>query len=374
MALRFRRGHILALLQGFQQAKYTPLDRYIRNYLGQNKAIGAHDRREITHIVYEITRHKLYLETIVGSQSWEQMLNRYIEPDFNTKRLESSFPPYIKHSFSQDLYETLVGTYGDQTEVLLAALNTRAPLTLRVNTLKTTLDDLMLKLRKYGELGVKKCLRSPYGLQLNSRSINLLGTEEFKEGLFEVQDEGSQLCALQVQAQPGQSVLDYCAGSGGKSLAMACKVNNLCHFTLYDVRPAPLQEARKRLQRAGVRSAQIYTEEAGLKTLFDYVVVDVPCTSTGTIRRNPDLKWTFHSTNLREITQKQLKIAAQAGKYLKPGGELVYMTCSLLKQENDEQIGRLKALLGLSEVATTLKTDPLTSDMDGFFAIRLKRM
>ena len=370
MALRFRRGHILALLQGFQQTHFTPLDRYIRGYLGRNKAIGAHDRREITQIVYEITRHQLYLETIVGSQAWEHMLDQYIEPEFNTKRLQSSFPPYIKHSFPLDLYETLRETHGDQTEALLAALNTRAPLTIRVNTLKTTLDDLIRKLGKYGELGVKKCVRSPYGLQLASRSINLLGTEEYKEGLFEVQDEGSQLCALQVQAQSHHSVLDYCAGSGGKSLAMACHL--LCSLALYDIRPLPLTEARKRLQRAGVRKAQVYTEVADIKERFDCVVVDVPCSGTGTIRRNPDLKWTFRKANLGEIAEKQLEIVSKAVKYVNPGGELVYMTCSLLRQENGGQIGELKARFGLSEVAPALKTDPVTSDMDGFFAIRMK--
>lgn len=374
MALRFRRSHILALLEGFQQANSTPLDSYIRRYLAQNKAIGAHDRREITDTVYELTRHHLYLETTAGSTSWEDMLNKYIEPQFNAQRLESTLPAYIKHSFPLELYRALLESYGNQTESLLAALNTRAPLTIRVNTLKTTLDDLMGKLKKYGEIGVKKCIKSPCGLQFSSRAVNLIATEEYKQGLFELQDEGSQLCALQVEAQPGQSVLDFCAGAGGKSLAIASKLKHTGQLYLYDIRSSPLQEATKRLKRAGVKNAKIVTDLAFLKGQFDYVVTDVPCSSTGTLRRNPDLKRTFRSANLQIITSKQFEIVAQALKYLKQGGELVYMTCSLLKQENCEQVRQIKAHFGLLEASPVLQTDPLTSDMDGFFSVRLKRI
>jgi 16S rRNA (cytosine967-C5)-methyltransferase len=116
------------------------------------------------------------------------------------------------------------------------------------------------------------------------------------------------------------------------------------------------------------------TDLAFLKGQFDYVVTDVPCSSTGTLRRNPDLKRTFRSANLQIITSKQFEIVAQALKYLKQGGELVYMTCSLLKQENCEQVRQIKAHFGLLEASPVLQTDPLTSDMDGFFSVRLKRI
>ena len=369
----FRRGHTLNLLNSFSFSSPKPLDGHLRSYFLKHKAVGAHDRREIADTVYDMIRHKLYLETVTGKTTWEDMLKVFLQADFHSIRKTSNYPVHIRHSFPTSMVEILTNIYGKKTESILNSLNHRAPLTVRVNTLKSSCADLMHKWRNDDKIGVRRCSHSLFGLQIINRgSVNLFGMDDFKNGLFEVQDEGSQLCAYQVQAAPGISLLDYCAGAGGKSLAIAPRMENKGQIYLYDIRETMLVEAKKRLKRAGVHNAQVASNLNRLKKRMDVVLVDAPCSGTGTIRRNPDIKWKFTIEHLNELVEKQLSIMHSAFQYLKPTGELVYTTCSLLPQENSELIHRIKASLPLIEAAPPFQTSPLMGDMDGFYTVRLK--
>lgn len=370
----FRRGHILNILSAYSKLPTKPLDSHIRSYFHQRKTADLRETREVADIVYDMVRHKLYLETAAQKSQWEEMLKVYIDPEFRTKQRTSGLPTHLKFSFPEPFVEIMRNVYGRKTEMLLSALNHRPPLTIRVNTFKTSCAQLLQKWRTEDHLGVRKCSSSLYGLQIISRgAVNLFAMEDFKQGKFEVQDEASQLCSFQVPATPHMSILDFCAGSGGKSLAIAPLMQNKGQLYLHDIRPALLLEAKKRLKRAGVQNAQITTDLKRLKGKMDIVVVDVPCSGTGTLRRNPDLKWKFSLEGLKELILKQFSIVEEAQTYLKPGGELVYTTCSILPQENLEIVQRIEEKLNFKLVAEPFHTSPLLNDMDGFFTARLTR-
>jgi 16S rRNA (cytosine967-C5)-methyltransferase len=251
---------------------------------------------------------------------------------------------------------------------------------------------------------------SPLGLRLKSRAP-LSGTEAFKQGLIEPQDEGSQLAALLVDARPGQRVVDFCAGAGGKSLALAAQMANKGRLVACDTSEARLKRAAQRLKRAGafiVERRPLSSErdkwvkraasaKGGKGSLFDRVLVDAPCTGTGTWRRNPDQKWRTAERDLFRLMETQGAILESAARLVVPGGRLVYVTCSWLREENEAQIERLLnerpdffaypirdvwdetvgALGGgdcpAADGATNLRLTPLEQGVDGFFVAVLGR-
>jgi 16S rRNA C967 or C1407 C5-methylase (RsmB/RsmF family) len=217
---------------------------------------------------------------------------------------------------------------------------------------------------------------SPLGITFQKK-INFFELPEFKEGLFEVQDEGSQLLAFLVKAKPGQQVLDYCAGSGGKTLAFAPSMQNKGQIFLHDVRPKALLECRKRLRRAGIQNAQTVAHDSPklskLKKKMDWVLVDAPCTGTGTLRRNPDMKWKFSQEILSRLIGQQRMIFEKALSYMRPEGRIVYATCSILQEENQEQIEHFLKTYSLELEGETFQTFPALGGMDGFFGAILKK-
>lgn len=245
---------------------------------------------------------------------------------------------------------------------LCLASNEPAPTTLRVNPLKTTRDQL-LSLFPYS----KPTSASSFGVQV-AKKENFFAMTAFKEGLFEVQDEGSQLISELLDIKPGHHVVDYCAGSGGKSLAFAYKTEGKGQIYLHDIRKHALQEAKKRLKRAGVQNFQLKLP----KHPVDRILVDAPCSGSGTLRRNPDMKWKFTPEMLTRITQEQRVIFEEALRFLKPDGLIVYATCSILKAENESQVAHFKETFNLEEV-TRFQSFPQQGGMDGFFACALKR-
>lgn len=200
--------------------------------------------------------------------------------------------------------------------------------------------------------------------------------DEFKKGFFEVQDEGSQLLANLVQCQPGQLVMDFCAGSGGKTLAFAPLMKNSGQIFLHDVRAYTLQDAKKRLRRAGIQNAQIiHAEDPKLnkwKKKMDWVLVDAPCSGTGTLRRNPDMKWKFDIEMLERLIGQQRTIFEKALSFMKPEGHIVYGTCSLLKQENEHQLNHFIKTYNLKIEGQVFHSFPSLGGMDGFFGVVLK--
>lgn len=236
------------------------------------------------------------------------------------------------------LAEKLVAQFGEAEAVQLSeALNRPAQVGIRVNTLRTSRDELMTKLAEEGN-PCEPMQYSPIGLQREKRGP-LFNTAAFKEGLFELQDEGSQLLALMTEAAPKQKVVDFCAGAGGKTLALAAMMQNTGVVNAYDVSTSRLDKMKPRLARAGAYNTQVFPirdeHEAILKKYAgtaDAVLVDAPCSGTGTLRRNPDIKW--RPVDLAMLTKLQASILEAAAKLVKPGGRLVYATCSLLDEEN----------------------------------------
>jgi 16S rRNA (cytosine967-C5)-methyltransferase len=280
--------------------------------------------------------------------------------------------------------------FGAGLSAEMEALGAPAPLDLRVNLLKGTREAAMAALRaeKFEPVATPY---SPYGLRLAGRQ-SVTSSKAFKDGFVEIQDEGSQLVALAVDAKPGMRVADYCAGAGGKTLAMAMMMENKGHIVACDVSAPRLEGAIKRLRRAGVHNAERHLLEDGDKWLkrqaakYDRVLVDAPCTGTGTWRRNPDARARLTENDLLEILPKQAKILDQAQRLLKVGGRLVYATCSLLGDENEMQVAALLARNGqFKQVAVAaplpaglhgqaLRLTPRGHGTDGFYAAVLERV
>lgn len=232
-----------------------------------------------------------------------------------------------------------------------------APVDLRVNLLKTTVDDVRMRL-KAERIYAERMPYSPWGLRC-APGTNLSSTSAFKEGLFEFQDEGSQLAALLCDARPGMQVIDFCAGTGGKSLALGQTMKNKGHLVVCDISTVRLARAKQRLKRAGVENAERILlpaeDDRWLKKHyagFDRVFVDAPCSGTGSWRRNPDSRWSSQAANIDELTALQDSILTRAARLVKVGGRLIYATCSLLPRENERR------------VATFLNANPAFSALD----------
>jgi len=230
----------------------------------------------------------------------------------------------------------------------LLALNDEATTDLRVNLLLGTQEDAIAAMKRDGIFS-KPALYSPIGLRLGGRPA-LGGTEALKSGLIEIQDEGSQLLALLVGAQPGMQVVDFCAGAGGKTLAMAALMQNKGRIVACDVNAKRLERLTVRQRRAQAHNIErrpLASERDPWvkrhKGKFDRVLVDAPCTGTGTWRRNPDAKWGRGGIDLTELTALQSSILDSASRLVKPGGRLVYATCSLLAAENEDRIAAFLA-------------------------------
>ncbi|WP_298282510.1 RsmB/NOP family class I SAM-dependent RNA methyltransferase [Acidocella sp.] len=282
----------------------------------------------------------------------------------------------------------LAAQFGAGLEAEMAAMNEPAPLDLRVNLLKGTRDEAVAALAREG-LRAEPTRLSPWGLRLAGRQGVTQG-KAFQDGLVEIQDEGSQLIALLVEAAPGMRVADYCAGAGGKTLTMAMCMQNKGHIVACDVSVPRLDGAIKRLRRAGVHNAERHLLEPGDKWAkrqagkFDRVLVDAPCSGTGTWRRNPDARLNLTETDLAELTAKQAEILDIAQKLVRPGGKLVYATCSVLNDENEAQVEAFLSrhpefsLEPLSQPAPLagqafMRLSPRGFGTDGFFAAKLVR-
>ncbi|WP_454916096.1 RsmB/NOP family class I SAM-dependent RNA methyltransferase [Xanthobacter sediminis] len=275
----------------------------------------------------------------------------------------------------------------------MAALLTAAPLDLRVNPVKSTRE---VMLRALGDLGLRAeaSRMAPYGIRVKERP-SLASLPMLRSGEVEIQDEGSQLVAMLVDAQPGERVVDFCAGAGGKTLAIAAQMANKGHVMACDVLDSRLKRAAERFRRAGLHNIETrpLTSETDRwvkrhKGSFDRVLVDAPCSGTGTWRRNPDARWRPLGAGLENLLPLQASILASAARLVKPGGRLVYATCSMLPQENEEQVAAFLAAypafhaVPLREAAPQLSHSahpdylsltPACHDTDGFFAAVMQR-
>ncbi len=241
------------------------------------------------------------------------------------------------------MIERFVRQFGaEETERLCAALNEPAPITIRVNTLLTTVDACQARLKSEGVDSVRTRY-SPVGLTLSKR-MNAFSLQTFRDGWFEVQDEGSQLITLLIDPKPTDRILDACAGAGGKTLALAALMKNRGEIVAADINGVRLQELRKRARRAGVHNVRVQNVTSldelspRFHDTFDIVFVDAPCSGLGTLRRNPGFKISVTETTVDAVSAKQRQILDSVVSLVKIDGVLVYTTCSILKEENENQI------------------------------------
>jgi 16S rRNA (cytosine967-C5)-methyltransferase len=370
----FREHHLFELLKGYS-SQTLPLDLFINHYFRDHHSLGSKDRAFIAEAAYALVRWQSLLDFLAQSTSWQDRYATFLEVDFNQLQERKDIPLAIRVSFPQPLFDLFVSNYGvEKARELCLISNTPAPATVRANTLKISRKDLLKRWEGIYDV-------SPTSLSLNGiifhKKLNFFQLPEFKEGLFEVQDEGSQLLACLIQAQPEQQVLDYCAGSGGKTLAFAPLMQGKGQIYLHDIRPFALQEARKRLRRSGIQNYQIIAPNspylAKLKKKMNWILVDVPCSGTGTLRRNPDMKWKFDLELLKRLIGQQRTIFEKALSFLNPNGRIVYATCSLLREENQAQVEHFLSTYSLTMEGEPFQTFPTPNGMDGFFGVVLKR-
>ena len=372
----FREYHILCIMEDYEH-QTLPLDHFVGNYFRANKSLGSKDRSFIAETVYGMTRWRALLDhACPPSASWDKRMDLYLTGDFEALKQRRDFPEHIRVSYPKVLFDQIVASHGlPKAHEICTISNTIAPTTVRINALKSEREPLLAKWTE--EYGATPCRIAPYGINFPKR-INFSVMPEFREGLFEVQDEGSQLLSQLMNIQSGQLVMDYCAGAGGKTLAFAPVMKKTGQIYLHDIREKALQDARKRLKRAGIQNAQIINAEEDsklkkLKKSMDWVLVDAPCSGTGTMRRNPDMKWKFDEAMLTRLLGQQRVIFEKALSFLKPGGHIVYATCSLLNQENSDQINHFIKTYDLEIVGDTFQSLPVENGMDGFFAATLKQ-
>ncbi|HSX12966.1 MAG TPA: RsmB/NOP family class I SAM-dependent RNA methyltransferase [Chlamydiales bacterium] len=354
--------HIRLFLKLFSETN-KPLDLLLSQYFRATKSLGSKDRRIMGDTIYGMIRWKSLIEFFSPADP----LHFYQTIDWAEIKKDPSIPNAVKLGMPEYLYEQFCIHFGEKkADSLGEILNRSAPTTVRVNLLKTTRDDLLQKWKE--KFSISPC--GNMGIQFQKREP-LFALPEFKEGLFELQDEGSQYIAEQVEARPGQVVLDYCSGSGGKTLAFAHRLQGKGQIYLHDVRKEALYEARKRMKRAGIQNGQIVLDPKKLRPC-DWILLDVPCSGSGTIRRNPDHKWKINHEMIEHLSSLQKNIIKKSIAYLKPGGRLVYATCSLLPQENEHQVEYI-----LKNFPLTLEKEPTLllpkeGGMDGFFCATFK--
>ena len=307
-------------------------------------------------------------------------------------------PPWVRGDYPQWLHEHFTRAFGAEAVAAGQALAQRAPLDIRVNTLLANREEAMAELARHAP---QVPPYSPWALRFHEndkgRLPHLAAELAFARGWFEIQDEGSQIAAALCEAAPGEQVLDLCAGGGGKTLALAAMMHNEGRVIAHDAELARLSPLVERARRAGARNIDIIPPHEkdklrALKNGMDVVLVDAPCTGTGTWRRRPDAKWRLKPRALERHVQAQRQLLDEAASYVRPGGRLVYVTCSVLPPENDEQARAfaqrhagftLKDWRGHASLLTTLPDAPaqrLTLQLaphrhatDGFFIAVFQR-
>lgn len=394
-----------------------PADAILRRFFRENPMLGAQDRAFIAETVFGILRHRFFLESLAELATPRSLVLAYLVKfqGMNLRELVSfisetetkwlseikaiqsaSLPLAIQAEFPQWLVEKLQHFISDADILSLGlSLQKPAPLDLRVNTFLAKRNQVLEMLNQEG-IEAQETPYSPCGIRLTGKpAINRHAL--FLSGKIEVQDEGSQLLGYLLAPKRGEMVVDFCAGAGGKSLLLGALMNSKGRLYAFDVSEKRLSNMKPRFKRSGLSNlhAQRITHENDIKVKrltgkIDRVLVDAPCSGLGTLRRNPDLKWRQSPRSIEELKTKQAAILSAAADLLKPGGRLVYATCSFLPEENQAIINDFLAahpqfaLLNCSELLLQqkipldtgefLQLSPQIHQTDGFFAAALTRI
>lgn len=426
-----RAAAAIALLE--ELAGGGPADRRARAFFRTRRYVGARDRAAISGHVYAVLRRRAQLDWwlaragLAVSARTRLIAALLLVEDWSAARLDEAFgggrfeaaplsaaeracarelagrpldcaeqPEAVRANLPVWLHAALARRFGADTPAELAALGAEAPVDLRVNELR---GDPAAARRALAEAGIEATPtpRAPAGLRIAARTP-LGATRALREGLVEVQDEGSQLAAALAEARPGQRVCDFCAGAGGKTLALSAAMHGKGRIVACDTASRRLERAMQRLRRAGASNVEPRVlsgeRDAWVKRhreSFDRVLVDAPCSGSGTWRRNPDARWRLDPAQLSELAAKQARILDSAARLVRPGGRLVYVTCSLLLEEDEEQAAAFLArhpdfsAMPVAEVwdrvlpgacpseASALLLTPLRHGTDGFFVALFER-
>ncbi len=350
---------VIELIETIVCETQAPADSIMQSYFRNRRYIGSSDRRHIGNLTYGVLRQLNGLQACFSNeQSPRLWVLQYLltnnllsfadldNPEENKFSFMPPTTPEVKtlkdaKPFQKNLLPKVLQQHMTNQE-LIDALHQQAPMDVRVNCLKANQDDVFKTLKKE-EYDVLKTPYSPDGIRFASR-LPLENHPMWKNGTLSVQDEGAQLASLLCDIHPKQKVLDACAGAGGKSLNFAAQMQNTGQLILSDVSAKRLERAKSRIRTAGISNYQIRVHEdekpwyKRQKATFDRVILDVPCSGTGTWRRKPDLKFKFSAIMLKNLLKIQAEILETYKKFVKPGGYLIYITCSVLVDENEKQI------------------------------------
>jgi 16S rRNA (cytosine967-C5)-methyltransferase len=394
----------------------APADTTLSRYFKDHPRLGSRERGAVAEGIYAILRNKSFftdfaeagasptmrrltilgLAEAVGADALGGLTEEETEFLARIKEIDRKLmPPQMRSNLPKWLFDKFVAQYGEAETLQLAhALNQPAPLDLRVNSIKATRDEAVARLAE-APIAAEPMPYAPLGLRVLKKPA-LQNLPLFKEGAIEVQDEGSQVLSQIVGAKRGEMVVDFCAGAGGKTLALGALMRNTGRLYAFDISEKRLAKLKPRLARSGlsnVHPVQIAHErDAKIKRLagkIDRVLVDAPCSGLGTLRRNPDVKWRQKVEAIAEMQEKQASILDGAARLLKGGGRLVYATCSLLNEENDFIVEQFLAshpefvLVPMNKVLAEQKIElemgdylkllPHKHQTDGFFAAVLER-
>jgi len=417
------------ILENIAQAR-IPMDNTIRDFMANKRYIGSKDRKFIVELVYDVMRAHArlgwWLEHVTLDDtprtralaflvlSEQDITNLFTgethqpEPltDQEQKAVEALRGNQINHDdMPMNIIcecpdwaaEKLQPLWGDDFKDQMMAMIPPAQIDLRVNTIKVTREQAQASLAK-DDVETIETPYSPFGLRSIGKKPYMSATKAFHKGMVEIQDEGSQLIALLCDAKPGMRVLDYCAGSGGKTLGIAAMMEGKGIIYAMDNNSRRLEKGRRRYKKADVHNVEVRSleEEKHRKWLrrqkgaIDIMLVDAPCSSSGTWRRNPDCRWNSYGPSLEEIKVMQSEILERVADKVKPGGRLVYATCSLFAEENEEQIEKFLAnhadykIIPVTDVwneeygacpvdGDYMRLTPKDHSTDGFFTAILER-
>ncbi|MEE4236410.1 MAG: RsmB/NOP family class I SAM-dependent RNA methyltransferase [Anderseniella sp.] len=423
-------GRLAAAIEVLDEmaTRHRPASLALADWGRAHRFAGSGDRAAIGNIVYDVMRKRALLAWRMGAETPRALVIAWAVDEYGAsadeiaamcahqhgpgaltgdelKSLEQTpqeMPAHIAANVPEWLWPSFVEAFASKALEQAMALAERAPVDLRANTLKATREKLLAQLAKFGAAEgplTPDCIRIevPDGLK---RTPNLEAEPAFQRGLFEIQDAASQAAALLVDAQPGMQVADICAGGGGKTLALAAHMHNKGQLYAWDADRNRLKPIIARINRAGVRNVQVIPADEpdkleALAGRFDRVLVDAPCSGSGSWRRKPDARWRFTPESLANRQDDQRAVLDRAAGLVKPGGRVVYVTCSVLPQENTGQIEAFLArhpqfrVVPFAEVwraasvseppvsadgrNDTLLLTPATHGSDGFFAAVLEK-
>ncbi len=419
-------GRIAAAIEVLEEieTRHRPAQDALKDWGIKHRFAGSGDRTVIGNLVFDVLRKRSSLAWRMGAETPRALaLGVYaIEWNMGVDGLETAIaaderhapeplsdaekaaieanslegaPDWVQADVPEWLWESFVGNFDEEAIAEGQALATRAPVDLRVNTLKASREKVARRLEQFG---VEPTSIAPTGLRLKAkpgaaRMPHVQAEEGYRKGWFDLQDEASQIASLLVFAKPGEQVLDFCAGGGGKTLALAAAMENKGQIYAYDSDKRRLAPIHERLARAGARNIQVRSPVEGvledLVGKMDRVMVDAPCTGTGVWRRRPDAKWRLSEAQLEDRIGEQEEALSMASAFVKPGGCLVYATCSVLAEENEEQVYRFLdtnpnfSIVSLGEVwqdtfgfdkaqpwsadMNSVTMTPASTDTDGFY-------